>query len=139
MSGKPLIYLASPIKHTDLKVVADRHALMVYAQHALAKAGFHVYCSAVHWYFAAYCMPDGLPKDWDTFWGPVSLHFLSKCDELYVVMLEGFDTSNGVAKEVVYARDHKIPTSFVPFPVKVLPDGSVDLRLLNKMEPDTGG
>jgi hypothetical protein len=38
---------------------------------------------------------------------------MSKCDELFVVTLDGWDTSTGVQEEIEMAKKFNIPISFV--------------------------
>lgn len=52
-----------------------------------------------------------LPRTWD-WWKVFDEHILSKCDSLMVLMLDGWDTSIGVAAEIDLARTLNLPISF---------------------------
>ena len=48
-----------------------------------------------------------MPKDWE-FWQNQDLTLLSKCDILYVALLDGWKDSVGVTAEIKYAKENNI-------------------------------
>ncbi len=53
-----------------------------------------------------------IPNDFD-YWDKYSYAVLIDCDELHVVMLEGWDKSKGVTAEIKFATEHNIPIKYV--------------------------
>ena len=54
----------------------------------------------------------GLPTDW-AFWQRVDVEHLRRCDEVVVLMLDGWDRSAGVREEVRLARELGKPVRYV--------------------------
>lgn len=62
-----------------------------------------------------------LKPGWDT-WSSFDLQMLGLCDQLLVLMLDGWQDSNGVRAEILAAKNMKIPVVFVnPFQTDVTP------------------
>lgn len=53
-----------------------------------------------------------LGTDWAT-WKNYSLELLTKCDELWVLMLPGWELSEGVKQEIKSAEDLGIPVRYI--------------------------
>lgn len=97
-----LIYLASPYGHAQPASVRHfRYMAVLEAEAALMKQGLMVYSPIVHRHPGALL---GLyPLGWD-YWKTFDELILSRCDELYVLMLEGWSQSTGVAAEIEIAE-----------------------------------
>jgi hypothetical protein len=61
----------------------------------------------------------GLKGTWD-FWRLVDIEFLKRCDELWVLTLDGWDKSVGVLAEIAYAKRNGIPIKYLSFDGKAL-------------------
>ena len=53
-----------------------------------------------------------LPTGWD-FWERIDRAYLARCDELVVLMLDGWQESTGVRAEIALARDLGKPVRFL--------------------------
>lgn len=57
-------------------------------------------------------MDHDLPTDAD-YWLRQNLAFLSRCDKMYVLQLEGWEKSDGVQREIAFATEHNIPIEYI--------------------------
>ena len=55
-----------------------------------------------------------LPKEWD-YWEKIDYMFLDASEELWVLMMDGWDTSKGVTAEIAYAEKIGIPVKYIPY------------------------
>jgi len=108
MSRKPLIYLASPYSHRDegLKLRRFEEVNKIAAQ--LILQGFHVFVpiSMSHPIAEASGLDMGgweIENNKFTGWKDLDTNILSRCDEFWVVEMEGWDTSVGVRAEFEFA------------------------------------
>jgi hypothetical protein len=53
-----------------------------------------------------------MPYDWQ-FWSNFCLTFLDRCDEMHVLMMDGWNVSRGVQEEIQFATEHGIPIKFI--------------------------
>jgi hypothetical protein len=53
-----------------------------------------------------------MPTTWD-FWSVVDYKFLDASSELYVLMLDCWDKSTGVAAEIKYAEQIGLPIKYI--------------------------
>jgi hypothetical protein len=98
---RDMIYLASTYSHPDLAVCEQRfHDASVAAARLLA-SGQSVFSPIVHGHPL---VDHGLPTDWP-FWERFACDHLQSCDEVVVLMLDGWRASVGVAAEMRIARD----------------------------------
>jgi len=107
-----MIYLASPYSHPDAAVREARFRAACQATAGLLKAGHHVLCPIAHSHpLVAY----GLPTDWD-FWQQVDHEYLRHCDEMVVLMLDGWRESKGVLAEIGIAEELGKPVRYMDPP-----------------------
>lgn len=108
-----VIYLASPYTHEDKEVRQYRFEEMcrVHADllHLHGKTCAFIGPIAMTHSIAEYAK---LPTIWD-FWKVHDEAILSKCDELWVIMMDGWTESVGVTAEIAYAYAHNIPVIYV--------------------------
>ena len=52
--------------------------------------------------------------DWE-FWMDFCFSLLSKCDEMIVYQMDGWEKSRGVLAEIEFAKENGIPVSYKPF------------------------
>jgi hypothetical protein len=104
-----VIYLASPYSHPDPAVRQERFREACSVAAKMIQAGKVVFSVVTH------CHPlveHGLPTDWE-FWDRFERVYLERCDEMVVLMLDGWETSVGVQAEVAIARELGLPVSFL--------------------------
>jgi hypothetical protein len=92
----------------------------------LSQLGISIYAPIPH----THPMTRYIPLQSHDFWMRFDLPLLLSCDEVWVLMLDGWEQSKGVMAELEVARKHRIPISFVSpgsdimVPeVRVRPDG----------------
>jgi hypothetical protein len=102
-------YLASPYSHPDPAVREERYQAACRAAAALMRDGQLVYSPIAHSHnLSTY----GLPTDW-AFWSQYDREMLARCDELLVLMLDGWDISIGVREEIRIALELGKPIRFL--------------------------
>ncbi len=109
-----MIYLASPYSHIDPAVREQRFQIASRVAADLFRRGHLVFSPVSHSHAIAI---HGLPADWE-FWRPFDILMLMACDELVVLMLDGWRESRGVWAEVNLAKKRGLPISYL----KVEPD-----------------
>ena len=103
-----IIYLASPYSHDDPRVREERYRQACHTTAALMRRGLLVYSPIVHSHpLTRY----GLPTTWD-YWRTLDEAMLSRCHELMVLTLDGWEDSEGVMAEVRLAKNLGVPVRF---------------------------
>ena|ERR1035437_3297765 len=103
-------YLGSPYTHEDPFVMEQRY---IQAGRVLSRLLHHkiwTYSPIVHCHELAKI--GGLPKD-AAFWREYDFFMLSNASKMYVLCGEGYDTSKGLAAEIVEAKRIKIPVEYI--------------------------
>ena len=111
----PLIYLAAPFNHEDGEVRVDRVAKSLLCATNMMAKGYFVYSPLVYSNLSeriVHKFPD-LVEMPESYWYEHGIRMLSKCDELWVLRLEGWEYSKGVAAEVKYAQQNGIPRRYI--------------------------
>ena len=104
-----MIYLASPFSHPDDGVRHQRFKAACRAAAALIRKGKTVFAPIAH----SYAICDyGVPGDWQ-FWQRHDRRYLEVCDEVVVLMLDGWRESVGVQAEIAIARELGKPVTFL--------------------------
>lgn len=97
-----LIYLASPYTHEDPAIVDSRVEEVYRKVSDLMKLGYTVFSPIAHCHdMAKSC---DLPTDWE-FWNEYDKTIISRCDELWVLKLPGWQNSHGVKAEIQIAME----------------------------------
>jgi hypothetical protein len=104
-----MLYLASPYSHPDPVVRESRYQAACRAVVAFLHAGLVVFSPIVHSH------PLGLPADWK-FWEGFDREYLVRCDEVVVLMLDGWQDSFGVQAELTIARELGRPVRYLRAP-----------------------
>lgn len=91
-----MIYLASPYSHKDPAVMAERAEAVAAAAAHFMRQGHIIYCPIAAWHWVA--LRHDLPKDWPT-WRKLDFGFVRHAREVWVLALDGWDTSVGVTAE----------------------------------------
>lgn len=105
-----MIYLASPYSHPLEEIRQYRWSVVLKVAARLMKEGHHVFSPIVHCHDMARFFD--MPTD-HKFWQTYDEHMISKADALWVLRMEGWDKSNGVASEIGFAQLHQIPVHFI--------------------------
>ena len=103
-----MIYLASPYSHPDAGVRQQRFEAACRAAAALICQGKTAFSPIAHSH--AICRY-GVPLDW-WFWQQHDRRYLEVCDEVAVLMLDGWRESVGVQAEIAIARELDKPITF---------------------------
>lgn len=101
-----MIYLASPYSHPDELVRHDRFAQALQATATMLRDGLIVYSPIVHCHPLARVYD--LPTDF-AFWQNYNFGILKHAEGLWVLMIDGFESSLGVQNEIIYAKELCIP------------------------------
>ena len=103
-----LIYLASPYSkyHGGMQAAFDK---VVQKAGKLMLEGYKVFCPISHTHYIQDHVGDLGPDGWLE----QDFAVLDRCDELWVYMMDGWDTSYGVQKEIERANIMNIPVSFM--------------------------
>jgi len=101
-----IIYLAIPYSHKDKRIENQRYLIVTKLAGYLMKLGHIVYSPITHSHHIARLLD--LPKDFD-WWKDYCLEMLNRCDELWVVCINGWDKSKGVCAEIDFAKKNNIP------------------------------
>jgi hypothetical protein len=104
-----MIYLASPYSHPDPAVREKRFRDACRAAVALMQTGHAVFSPIAH---SHPLVEHGLPTDW-SFWERHDREHLARCDEVVVLMLDGWQESIGVREEIRIARELGKPVRYV--------------------------
>jgi nucleoside 2-deoxyribosyltransferase len=94
-----VIYLASPYTDPDPAVRTQRFNATCAVAALLMRDGHMVFSPVVHGHPLT---RHGLPGDW-SYWKPHARWHLARCDEIVVLMLEGWEESVGLCAEVEMA------------------------------------
>lgn len=114
MSKETLIYLASPYGH-DKSRRQLRYEAALQAEAAMMRNGLMVYSPIVHRHPGA--LRGLYPSGWD-YWQRFDELILSRCDELWVLTLDGWRESIGVMAEI------HIASALFSIPVYTTADGA---------------
>ena len=104
-----MIYVCSPYSHDDPAVRQERFDAACRAAAELLRQGRTVFCPVAHSH--GICRY-GLPLDW-RFWERHDRRYLEVCDEVVVLMLDGWQESAGVQAEIAIARELGKPVTFL--------------------------
>lgn len=104
-----MIYLASPYSHPDAEVRETRFRDACRAAAILMRHGHAVFSPIAHSH--SICT-HGLPTDWQ-FWEAFDRDLLGRCDEVVVLMLDGWSESAGVLAEIRIAGSLGKPVRYL--------------------------
>lgn len=114
INNKKLIYLGGPYYNEDPKIIKKRFNLYNKLSALLiSKKDVYVFSPISHSH------PIVHTKNFDRafwkyeFWMPFDLSLLSQCDELYVVDIDGWRESKGLAAEIEFAKANNIKIKMV--------------------------
>lgn len=105
-----MIYLASPYTDRSRIVMRTRFKDACKAAGAFARHNVRVYSPIAHSHPIA--IASSLPTSWQ-YWKGHSEEMLAMCDELWILMLDGWDKSRGVLAEIEIAVRLALPIRYV--------------------------
>jgi len=105
------IYLASPYSHPVKSVCNDRFWAACKTTAKLMQDGYNVMSPIVHSHPVAQCAGNHLDND---FWLNQDMSFLdSWADEIWVLTIEGWNKSKGIAREIKHAKKIGLPVRYI--------------------------
>jgi hypothetical protein len=107
---KPIIYVASPYSHPDMIVRDYRFEKVATYAAELNARGWLAFSPIA--YGHTMVQHHTMPLDWE-FWQTFCISFLSKCNEVHVLMLSGWEQSNGVREEVKWAEENGLTITYI--------------------------
>jgi hypothetical protein len=105
MKTVELIYLACPFRHVDLSIQRKRTATAHHVAAQLSLKGLHVFSPLTHNETLIDILNDSIPGE---HWMQFDLAVLAACKTLYVLKMEGWEASKGVAREIAFAKERGI-------------------------------
>ena len=105
-----MIYIASPYTHKNKKVMQQRYEEVVALCAYLAKEGHSVYSPIAHWHPIA--LLHDLPRD-KAWWKVVDEDMIVIAKQLWVLMLDGWRASKGIAREILFAKNNAIRVKYI--------------------------
>jgi len=105
-----MIYLCSPYSHPDPSVREARFDAACLATVELMRAGHVVFSPIVHGHPL---VRFNLPIEWK-YWERIDREHLRRCDEVVVLMLDGWRESRGVQAEIDLAIEMDLPIRYLP-------------------------
>ncbi len=118
--AKGLVYLASPYSHPNESVRNARFDAAVDCCGWLLKNHPTKLIYSPIAYSHQIALRCALPTDW-RFWSRLDTFFLTRCSEVWVLAIEGFSQSRGIAAEREIAENLHLPVRFVTGPFPGLP------------------
>ena len=100
-----LIYLAAPYSHPDEKVVEQRIAQLCRVDAILMERGQLTFSPLLKHFVRQY---GNLPGNWE-YWQNFCKATLPKCNQMYIVAIDGWQESTGVKEEKKIAEMLNIP------------------------------
>ena len=108
--SKELIYLATPYSHEDKSVSLHRFNVVNDVAAKLMKEGKIVFSPISHSHTIA--VENDLPVDWE-YWKESCETFVTRCDRLMVLTVDGWKESTGVQEEIKIAEREGIPIEYI--------------------------
>lgn len=111
MAEMKLIYLACPYSSPDLLTMRERTLKATAKTAELMAKGYNVFSPLTHSDSVADFLDPELRWSHD-FWLSRDFQILSRCDEVHVLCLDGWNESYGVGEEIKKAQKLGIPLMF---------------------------
>ena len=105
------IYLASPYSHPDKAVCNERFKQAYKAASNLMSQGYIVFSPIAHSVPIADCLKNHFDHD---FWLEQDFSFLdSWADEMWVLMIDGWEESEGILAEIRHCEEIGLPVKYI--------------------------
>lgn len=95
-----MIYLASPYSHIDPAVRLQRFETVCFVAANLMKEGHHIFSPIAHTH--PICLKLDLPFAFE-FWKSLDEEMITFCSDFWIVRMDGWSISKGVAAETAFA------------------------------------
>ena len=105
-------YLACPYTHAEEHMEQRRYEWVTTVAAELMRQGLVVYSPITSMHYLARRLKVG-----EVDWLQHDLTILARCDKLIVLQLEDWEASEGLRKEIEFAREHNIPIEYVEFKI----------------------
>jgi hypothetical protein len=105
-----LIFISSPYSHKDKEILEDRVSKVSKFAAKLVSDG-KVAISPIVYGHTLLTFHD-MPSDWG-FWKNYCETFITKCDKMVLLMLDGWKESEGVKGEIEFATKLGIPIEYI--------------------------
>jgi hypothetical protein len=115
-----LIYLACPFRHADVAVQRKRCEAAHTVAAQLFLEGKMVFSPLTHNETLIDLIDDRVPGE---HWMQFDLTILAHCKKLYVLKMEGWEASKGVAREIAFAKANGIEIFMIDPPDEALLQG----------------
>lgn len=110
MEPRKLIYLASPYRADDPRLVRIRYKLAVKtAAKIITRWGHHVFTPIGHSHPIAMDKAFNQENNTHSYWLSLDFKILDICDEIWLLTLPGYERSEGMQREQIYAREKGKP------------------------------
>lgn len=112
-----MIYFASPYTSDDLDIEKVRYMNVCLKMAELINKGYAIF-SPIAMYHGVSVYGNlnkdysNLSKDFET-WKRINHYFLSLCNELWILMLEGWEDSEGIKQEIEWAKELQLPIHYI--------------------------
>lgn len=106
-----MIYLACPYTHSDHHVVYQRMKRLTEFWLRVVKEGHNVIPLVALGHYAE-LMHTHLSPGYER-WMELDFALIDACDEVWVLMLDHWENSLGVQREIAYALDHRKPVRYL--------------------------
>ncbi len=100
-----LSYLACPFRHVDPNIQKKRCLIAHYVAAKLSLQGHLIFSPLTHNSLLIDIIEDKVPPE---HWMRFDLTILAACNKLIVLKLEGWESSKGVQREILFAQEKKI-------------------------------
>jgi len=106
-----MIYLAAPYTSNDPEIVDMRMAQFCHVDAKLCHQGLITVSPLSKHFIKDHA---AIPLTWE-FWKTYSEKLMEKCDAVYVIMLYGWDVSEGVLAEIELAKKMSLEIKYLDF------------------------
>lgn len=105
-----MIYVSAPYTHPEINVIDNRMLRVTKYSAYLLLNRYHLICPLTMGH--AFSLKYNQPNNQD-FWLDWCYNLLKRCDEMHVLMIDGWKESNGVQKEITFAIINNIPIKYI--------------------------
>jgi nucleoside 2-deoxyribosyltransferase len=119
---KGIVYLAGPYSHPDPAVREGRYTVITAVAAQLISKGRIVFSPLTMTHPIDQLLAGHSETLGSDYWVNFDEAFMEFCSEIVVVMVDGWDKSSGVAREIKFFRDRGRPVHHIPCKEEVLID-----------------
>ena len=120
--GKGILYLAGPYSHSDPDIREGRYARITAVAAQLISKGRIVFSPLTMTHPIDRLLAGHSETLGSEYWVNFDESFMEFCSEIAVVMIDGWDKSSGVAREVKFFRDRGRPVHYIRYKEDALVD-----------------